>query len=133
MISMEFNKKLYELRKQKGLSQDELANKLNVTRQTISKWEIGETTPEMEKLTVLSDYFEISLDELIFGKVNEKLEQNIEYQNTVVQVLDERVFTKENKIKFKKITKIVVIIFAVMLGIDVISMIFYFVLFGVPK
>jgi len=130
---MEFNKKLYELRKQKGLSQDELANKLNVTRQTISKWEIGETTPEMEKLTVLSDYFEISLDELIFGKVNEKLEQNIEYQNTVVQVLDERVFTKENKIKFKKITKIVVIIFAVMLGIDVISMIFYFVLFGVPK
>jgi len=133
VISMEFNKKLYELRKQKGLSQDELANKLNVTRQTISKWEIGETTPEMEKLTVLSDYFEISLDELIFGKVNEKLEQNIEYQNTVVQVLDERVFTKENKIKFKKITKIVVIIFAVMLGIDVISMIFYFVLFGVPK
>lgn len=38
---MEFSNRLYELRKQKGLSQEELAGKLNVTRQTISKWEIG--------------------------------------------------------------------------------------------
>ena len=38
---MEFNNKLYELRKQKGFSQEELANRLNVSRQTISKWEVG--------------------------------------------------------------------------------------------
>ena len=47
---MEFNNKLYELRKQKGFSQEELANRLNVSRQTISKWEVGESTPDMEKL-----------------------------------------------------------------------------------
>ena len=38
---MEFGNRLYELRKQKGLSQEELANRLDVTRQTISKWELG--------------------------------------------------------------------------------------------
>ena len=38
---MEFNKKLYELRKQRGISQEQLAYKLNVSRQTISKWELG--------------------------------------------------------------------------------------------
>ena len=38
---MEFHNKLYNLRKQKGLSQEEIANRLNVSRQTISKWEVG--------------------------------------------------------------------------------------------
>ena len=65
---MEFNNKLYQLRKQKGLSQEELANRLNVSRQTISKWEIGDSTPDMEKLIAISDLFEISLDELILDK-----------------------------------------------------------------
>ena len=41
--NMDFNNKLYELRKQKGLSQEELANRLNVSRQTISKWEVGDS------------------------------------------------------------------------------------------
>jgi transcriptional regulator with XRE-family HTH domain len=130
---VEFNKKLYELRKQKGLSQDELANKLNVSRQTISKWELGESTPEMEKLIMLSDYFGISLDELILGKVHEKLEQNNNGQKTVVQVLDEKVFTKENKLKSRKVLVLIITILAVILGIDIISMIVYFVFFGIPK
>ena len=55
---MEFNNKLYELRKQKGFSQEELANRLNVSRQTVSKWEVGESTPDMEKLVAISDLFE---------------------------------------------------------------------------
>ena len=47
---MKFNEKLIKLRKEMGLSQEELGNKLNVARQTVSKWELGETTPEMDKL-----------------------------------------------------------------------------------
>ena len=47
---MKFNEKLIKLRKEQGLSQEELGEKLNVTRQTVSKWELGETTPEMSKL-----------------------------------------------------------------------------------
>ena len=65
---MEFSSRLYELRKAKGLSQEELANKLNVSRQTVSKWELGDSTPDMEKLTAISDLFEISLDQLVLGK-----------------------------------------------------------------
>lgn len=62
---MEFQVNLMELRKQKGWSQEELGNRLGVTRQTISKWELGQTTPEMDKLLELSRLFEISLDDLL--------------------------------------------------------------------
>lgn len=62
---MKFNEKLIKLRKAAGLSQEELGNKLNVARQTVSKWELGETTPEMNKLEELSNIFGISIDELV--------------------------------------------------------------------
>lgn len=61
---MNFGEKLTNLRKQKGLSQEELGYELNVTRQTISKWELGQTTPEMDKLVQMSKIFGVSLDEL---------------------------------------------------------------------
>ena len=62
---MKFNEKLIELRKKEGLSQEELGYKLNVTRQTVSKWELGQTTPEMDKLVEMSKVFKVSVDELI--------------------------------------------------------------------
>ena len=62
---MKFNERLLELRKKKGWSQEELAYKLDVSRQTISKWEAGQTTPELEKLVKLSEIFEITVDELL--------------------------------------------------------------------
>lgn len=65
MIKLKFNEKLIKLRKAVGLSQEELGNKLNVARQTVSKWELGETTPEMDKLEELSNLFEVSIDELV--------------------------------------------------------------------
>ena len=62
---MKFNEKLIELRKKEGLSQEQLGNKVNVSRQTVSKWELGETTPELEKLIELSKVFNISIDKLV--------------------------------------------------------------------
>ena len=62
---MTFSEKLMELRKAKGLSQEELGFRLDVTRQTVSKWETGQTTPEMEKLVGLSALFGVSIDELV--------------------------------------------------------------------
>ena len=64
-MKLKFNEKLIKLRKAAGLSQEELGNKLNVARQTVSKWELGETTSKMNKLEELSDLFEISIDELV--------------------------------------------------------------------
>ena len=62
---MNFSEKLIKLRKKEGLSQEELGYKLNVTRQTVSKWELGQTTPEMDKLKEMSKIFNVSVDELI--------------------------------------------------------------------
>lgn len=61
---MKFNEKLIKLRKAAGLSQEELGNRLDVARQTVSKWELGETTPEMDKLVELSNLFNVSMDEM---------------------------------------------------------------------
>lgn len=62
---MEIGKKITELRKQNGLSQEKLAEKLDVARQTISKWELGETTPDLKQSKELSKLFKVSLDELV--------------------------------------------------------------------
>ena len=74
---MKFNDKLIELRKKEGLSQEELGYKLNVTRQTVSKWELGQTKPEMEKLIEISKYFNISIDELLDEENNKEKKQKV--------------------------------------------------------
>lgn len=61
---MKFEEKLIKLRKEKILSQEELAEKLNVTRQTISKWELGQSKPDMDKLVEMSKFFEVPIDNL---------------------------------------------------------------------
>lgn len=65
---MEFNEKLQELRRRKGLTQEELAEVLFVSRTAISKWESGRGLPSIESLKAISVYFSISLDELLSGK-----------------------------------------------------------------
>lgn len=62
---MQFHEKLLSLRKAKGLSQEELGMELQVSRQTISKWEAGQSYPDFERLVMLSDYFHLTLDELV--------------------------------------------------------------------
>ena len=62
---MKFHEKLLELRRRRGLSQEELGMELQVSRQTISKWETGQSYPDFERLVLLSDFFALSLDELV--------------------------------------------------------------------
>ena len=128
---MDFNNRFYQLRKQKGFSQEELANRLNVSRQTVSKWEVGDSTPDMEKLVAMSDLFDVSLDLLVMGKESEAQAQ-IPQKSEFAKVLDEKVLTQKNKKKAKSILKIVGIALAVVLAIDVISMIIYFAVNGMP-
>jgi len=59
------SEKLYQLRKKSGLSQEQLAEQLNVSRQAVSKWESGNAFPESEKLIIISNYFGVSVDYLI--------------------------------------------------------------------
>ena len=62
---MEFNEKLQELRKQRGLTQEELAEKLYVSRTAISKWESGRGYPNIESLKAISKFFSVTVDELL--------------------------------------------------------------------
>lgn len=61
--------KLYQLRRSRGLSQEQLAERIGVSRQTISKWEGGLSTPDLEKLIALADCFAVSLDSLVREEV----------------------------------------------------------------
>ncbi len=72
---MTFADKLMELRRSRGWSQEQLGERLGVTRQTVSKWELGETTPEMEKLSAMSDIFGITLDELVKGETADSFKE----------------------------------------------------------
>lgn len=60
-----FKDNLMSLRKMKGLSQEELADKINVSRQTLSKYETGESLPDVEKCKQIADVFDVSLDDLV--------------------------------------------------------------------
>lgn len=70
---MSIGSKLLELRKSKNLSQEEVADKLNVTRQTISKWETDQSTPDFDKISLLCDLYGISADELLNNRKTEKV------------------------------------------------------------
>ncbi|MBS4537541.1 helix-turn-helix transcriptional regulator [Clostridium sp. D2Q-11] len=83
---MKFSGRLKVLRKEKGLSQEKLAELLNVSRQSVSKWEAGQTYPEIDKLIILSDFFNITLDDLIKGK---STEGNIISNNSKIDEKDE--------------------------------------------
>lgn len=64
---MEFNEKVQELRKQKGLTQEELAELLFVSRTAVSKWESGRGYPNIESLKALAKFFDVTVDELLSG------------------------------------------------------------------
>ena len=59
------SERIYKFRRKNGLSQEQLAERIGVSRQAISKWESGTSTPELEKLLALSECFNITLDELV--------------------------------------------------------------------
>lgn len=67
VILMSLGEKLLDLRKKSGLSQEEVADKLGVSRQTVSKWETDQTVPELIKAKLLSQLYNVSYDYLISG------------------------------------------------------------------
>lgn len=74
---MSLGDKLQENRKRIGLSQEQLGEKLNVTRQTISNWELEETSPNTKQLKQLSEVFSISIDDLLDNSINKKTKNNL--------------------------------------------------------
>ena len=89
---MNLGKNIYNLRKNKGFSQEQLADKINVTRQTISNWELGETYPNPEQLKLLSKLLDISIDDLIENesiiKISKKQNPQEQIKNKIVLGID---------------------------------------------
>ena len=86
---MRFEEKIVELRKQKGLSQEELAEQLGVSRQAISRWELGQTLPDIPNLLQLCEMFGVSADYLVRDEEQaaEKSDQSVK---TIAKLTRER-------------------------------------------
>ena len=113
---MKFNEKLMELRRKEGLSQEELGYKLNVTRQTVSKWELGQTTPEMDKLVEISKLFNMSVDDLINdSELENKTNQNIEPEPIIEDQPIKEKGSRNNKLYVLLVGALVVVIILIII------------------
>ena len=109
---MDLGKKILELRKKENLSQEQLAEKMNVTRQTISKWELNETTPDIKQAKELSRLFKISLDELTDNDMTTLVMQKVSNTEKLAGLV-------------LKVSKWLGVCFLVTLVIDIISFIIF--------
>jgi len=115
---MKFAEKLLNLRTKGGYSQELLAEKINVSRQAVSKWEQGTTLPETDKIIALSDFFHVSIDYLLRdqGELNSNLDlaqivikflasaQDMnEICDELVEIMKDGIIDDEEKIKMKSI------------------------------
>lgn len=113
---MEIGNKILNLRKQKNLSQEQLAEQMGVARQTISKWELGETSPDLNQAKQLSQIFKVSLDELTNNDIKDVLTAKMSNTEKLAGIII-------------KILKVIGLLFIVYIAF----MIFMFVLFVVTK
>ena len=109
---MDLGKKILELRKKENLSQEQLAEKINVTRQTISKWELNETTPDIKQAKELSRLFKVSLDELTDNDMTTLVMQKVSNTEKLAGLV-------------LKVSKWLGVCFLITLVIDIISFIIF--------
>lgn len=95
MDQIKFGEFLKELRKEKGLTQEQLAEQFRVSRRSVSRWETGNNLPEIDILIEMADYYEVDLRELIDGERKSE-NMNDELKETVLKVAE---FTNEDKMK----------------------------------
>lgn len=107
---MNLGKKIAELRRKNNLSQEELGEKVGVARQTISKWEIGDTTPDINQVKIISKIFNISIDELVDNDIN----------NVIVEKVSNTEKLAGITIKILKVLGILIIAFIILVFLFVI-------------
>lgn len=109
---MKLGENILKLRKQQGLSQEQLGEQVDVTRQTISNWELGETTPNPGQLKLLSKALNVSIDELLDNELKSILEEKVSNTERLAGVII-------------KILKFMGIAFIIFLVIDIIALIYF--------
>ena len=88
---------LKTLRKNKGLSQEELSIKLHVVRQTVSKWESGLSVPDAEMLITISEIFETPVSEILGESIEEKEKNNVKVISEKLEVINEQLSMKQKQ------------------------------------
>ena len=129
---MTLGEKIVRQRKELNYTQEQLADILGVSRQSISKWESDIAYPETDKLIELGKLFDCSMDYLLKEEVTEKSGAQTSDFTEKIEEISRNVMTEKNKRKAKGILKIIGIILAAALTIDIISMILYFLVQGTP-
>ena len=84
---MTIGERIYTLRKERSISQEELANELNVSRQSVSKWETNQSMPDFDKIVMLCQFFGITTDELLTGKKDIVKADETENKNKYAMIL----------------------------------------------
>ena len=123
-----FNENLRELRKSKGFTQEELATKINVVRQTVSKWEKGLSVPDADSLQKIADVLDVEVSQLLGAKI-EVEEDNNEIAQQLSRINEQLVIKNR---RAKKIWTAVVIILLIPMVIILLSLIL-FPIFGFNK
>ena len=109
---------LKTLRKNKGLSQEELSIKLNVVRQTISKWETGISVPDAEMLITISEFFETPVSDILGESIEEKETNDIKIISEKLEIINEQLsISQKQKKKRNYILLIIADIFVILLFI----------------
>ena len=130
---MTLGEKIARQRRELNYTQEQLADILGVSRQSISKWESDIAYPETDKLIELGKLFDCSMDYLLKEEITEKDGVQTSGFTKKVEEIRRKVMTEKSKGKAKKILKIIGIILALVLTIDIISMILYFFVLGTPN
>ena len=102
MDQIKIGKFIADLRKKKGLTQEQLGDKLGVTNKTISRWENGNYMPDIEMLSLLSKEFDVTINELISGEILDEKDFKKAADDNLVTALDNSTFTLKEKIAFFK-------------------------------
>lgn len=85
---MDFSEKLKEIRKNKGLSQEQLAEKIGVSRQAVTKWETGKGLPDVENIVIIAEIFKTTLDELLRDPTVEQKQETPAYTSETIYDID---------------------------------------------
>lgn len=120
---MTLGNRLYEMRKAKGLSQEQVAEILGVTRQTISKWETDQTTPDFDKIIPLCELYNVSTDELLKGKTEQQTDNCNQYYYDLPQEEPPR----ENREQIEKYRRKSALLMAIAICLYILSVVPFFV------
>jgi len=127
---MNISDRIQSLRKSKGMSQEQLADAVGVSRQSVSKWESEQATPDLEKIMAMSELFGVTTDYILKGIEPSDTAPD---HKTMADVIDQKVLTSQNASRAKKVVKGILIAFGIMMGIELIIFFLYLFMTGFPE